>query len=236
MADQPGSPGEPFASPLDPGARAVLARLPVGRHGLPREFVAANQRSRLISAALEVFTARGYPAASIADIVKAAGVSRNAFYANFVDKEACLLATSEAVVGRLTEDLHRACAGADDWAHGVLVAVGSLTAILAEDPRLARLLLVDLLRAGAPARRRHEALLERLAAELRPGRDLGGPGAAMPAIFEVALVAGAFWVVGRRVSTGAVDTVAGLAPELTELLLAPFLGPAAAHRIAMPAD
>lgn len=49
-------------------------------------------RTRLLDAAAEVFVARGIAAASVEDIAEAAGFSRGAFYSNFADKDALVLA------------------------------------------------------------------------------------------------------------------------------------------------
>ena len=70
-------------------------RLPSGRHGLPRETVAASQRARMIDAMAAVVAEKGYAATTVADVVERAGVSRRTFYEQFADKEACFLAAYE---------------------------------------------------------------------------------------------------------------------------------------------
>src|SRR6185437_1927670 len=47
-----------------------LARLPPGRHGLPREFVAHNQRERLIAGLAEAVAENGYASTTIAHITR----------------------------------------------------------------------------------------------------------------------------------------------------------------------
>jgi AcrR family transcriptional regulator len=61
-------------------------RLPRGPHGLTREQVQASQRQRLLDAVLDVVGEHGYPAATVADITTAAGVSRTTFYEQFRNK------------------------------------------------------------------------------------------------------------------------------------------------------
>ena len=61
-------------------------RLPRGPHGLTREQVQASQRQRLVDAVLDVVGEHGYPAATVADITTAAGVSRTTFYEQFRNK------------------------------------------------------------------------------------------------------------------------------------------------------
>ena len=67
-------------------------RPPSGRHRLPREVVAQSQRERMLEAMIRVVAKKGYAATTIADVTKAAGVSRTTFYELFEDKEACFLA------------------------------------------------------------------------------------------------------------------------------------------------
>jgi AcrR family transcriptional regulator len=61
-------------------------RLPRGPHGLTRAQVQASQRQRIVDAVLDVVGARGYAAATVADITTAAGVSRTTFYEQFGNK------------------------------------------------------------------------------------------------------------------------------------------------------
>ena len=55
------------------------ARLPRGRHRLPQAAVERSQRTRIIHGTAEVMVAKGYAAATVADIVSAAGVRRDVF-------------------------------------------------------------------------------------------------------------------------------------------------------------
>jgi AcrR family transcriptional regulator len=59
-------------------------------------------RDRLLSAASEVFTDRGFGAASVEEIAAAAGFTRGAFYSNFPDKDAIFLALMDE---RLAHDV-----------------------------------------------------------------------------------------------------------------------------------
>jgi AcrR family transcriptional regulator len=223
--------GGPFELPEPPEAPLVLSRLPAGRHGLPREFVEQNQRNRLMAAALDVFTERGYAATSIAEVIKAAGVSRHTFYNYFAGKEAAFLGTYDVIVDWLATRAEHSSAGAEDWPHAVLAALRSLCADLIADPRLPLLLGVEALGAGTLARARHQALLERMAAAFRSGRpeDLYDPDR-LPLLDRV-LLAGAISVVVRRAERGETSRPNEVAAELAEVLLAPYLGPAAAREL-----
>lgn len=63
--------------------------LPRGRHNLSREQVTLIQRQRLLLAMASCVSAKGFAKTSVADVLAEAGVSRETFYQNFADKEAC---------------------------------------------------------------------------------------------------------------------------------------------------
>jgi len=75
---------------------SLQGSLPPGRHGLPREFVRANQRQRLISGLAGAVAEHGFMAATVADITSHAAVSRRTFYEHFFSKEAAALAMVSA--------------------------------------------------------------------------------------------------------------------------------------------
>src|SRR3954462_8043884 len=84
-------------------------RLPRGRHALAPDEVLRDQRERLLAAVPAVAAEHGYEAMSVADIVKKAAVSRNAFYRNFRDKQECVATAHEIGHERLFEILSVNC-------------------------------------------------------------------------------------------------------------------------------
>jgi AcrR family transcriptional regulator len=230
MSDHDSSEDGPFG--IGAGSPWALSRLPAGRRGLPREFVEANQRNRLIAAALEVFSERGgYAVASIADVTRAAGVSRRTFYAYFGDKEAAFLGTYDVIVDWLAARAERSTASAEDWAHAVIAVVDSLTADLTADPRLPRFLAIEAFGAGPGAKARQQAVIDRLAEAFGSGRgkDLSAPD--RRPLLDRILVAGAISVLVRRSERGEATSPEQVAAELGEVLLASYLGSAAAHEL-----
>src|SRR5882757_2126348 len=105
------------ASPSESGTELPpeLARLPHGRHGLPREFVVHNQRERLIAGLAEAVVEHGYAATTITHITKAAAVSRRTFYEHFESKEDCFLAAYDVVLEQLRERVIAAGEAVDEW-------------------------------------------------------------------------------------------------------------------------
>jgi AcrR family transcriptional regulator len=222
----------PFKLEIDYSMEPALARLPRGRHGLPREFVEHNHRNRLLAGAIEAVSKEGYLACTVADITYAAEVSRGTFYHHFDDKQSCFLAAYDLVVEWIGETVTGALDGGQGWAKAVKDGVATTLEILAADPRLARVCTIEILFAGPPGLDRFERTLQRLAAPLVAGRAECAFGAELPCHLEPTLIGGAISLVSRRLNAGESDRLPGIAPELAEFLLAPYLGTARAAEIA----
>ncbi len=138
-------------------------RLPGGQHGIPREVVERNQRERLIAAMAEVCAERGYAAVAVADITRQASVSTASFYKQFEDKQACLLASFEELLGRLLEAVENACEAEVEREAKVEAGIRVGTELLAGDIPTARLLAVEILAGGTEGVRLQHAAIERLA-------------------------------------------------------------------------
>lgn len=88
------------------------ARTPVlGTDAVPVSARRAQTRERLMSAAATVFAERGVIGASVEEICEAAGFTRGAFYSNFADKDALVLALIEAGVQAQYAAAEQALAG-----------------------------------------------------------------------------------------------------------------------------
>ncbi len=84
----------------------MLAKTPrAPRKRLSREETRALTRQRLLQAAEEVFSERGFHGASIEEIVERAGYTSGAFYSNFESKEELFLALFDARNAELLQDL-----------------------------------------------------------------------------------------------------------------------------------
>jgi AcrR family transcriptional regulator len=83
----------------------VPDRLPKGPHGLSREEVQASQRQRILDAVLDLVGERGYAAATVAHITKAAGISRTTFYEQFSNKEEAFLVAYDEFGERFLADI-----------------------------------------------------------------------------------------------------------------------------------
>lgn len=121
-----------------------LAALPRGRHKLEREAVRDSQRSRLLSAMLELVGAQGYAATSVPQVVAAAKASRNAFYEHFKDKEDCFLTMCAEEAAQFSDEVLAGAVAASDWTEAARLAVRSALRWWQARPQLARAYLVEI--------------------------------------------------------------------------------------------
>ncbi|GAB2769508.1 TetR/AcrR family transcriptional regulator [Amycolatopsis magusensis] len=126
------------------------ARLPSGRHRLSREEVTGAQRARMLRAAADVMAEHGYPGTTVAAIIKRAGVSRETFYQQFPNKQACFIAALEYAIDLLATSVTPAGSGLAQFDR----FVGDYLGILAEHPAVVRLFLIETYAAGPEAMRR----------------------------------------------------------------------------------
>ncbi len=232
------SPGSAGDDSGDQGFRLppALARLPEGRHRVPREFVAQNQRNRILLAALNVFGAKGFAAASVQDLIDDASTSRATFYKYFADKEEALRAVHDEVLGWLEEEARQVAAAAEDWTGGVLAVTEKILDLFILDPRIARLCGVEIMLAGPEVLGRHDQALGALAEALRRGRSERPWGEDLPALLEPLLLAGALSLVGRTIGLREDPEAKQLIQDLAELILLPYVGADDARRAARASD
>jgi AcrR family transcriptional regulator len=217
----------------DAGYLPPLARLPAGRHGLPREFIVQNQRERLITALVDTVAEKGYTATTVADITKAATVSRRTFYEHFADKEAAFLAAYEMVSDHIRGSMQAAAEVFEEWPEKVRAALGTMLRFLSAEPELARLCMIEPLAAGGEITARHQASMQAFVEILKAGRPRrSGEKRPLPGATEQALVGGIVTLIVREISAGRAAQLEQLLPDLIELTLAPYLGNEEAERLA----
>jgi AcrR family transcriptional regulator len=210
-----------------------MERLPRGRHGLSPEFVAQNQRERLIAGLTEVLFEVGYERTTVSLIGQRAGVSKSDFYKHFDSKDECFFAAYEAAIGRIREQVVEACAKHElaDWPSRIRDGIASLLDLLASDPALASIALVEGLRAGRGVYDRYQAAVESFVPSLRDGAPEAPDGGEVPAATDEAVVGGIASLLGRRVLAGEAERIDELFPDVLEFALTPYLGAVEARRI-----
>jgi len=192
------------------------------RPALPREFIALHKQRRIMDALAELTAEQGYEATKISDIVKRAGVARKTLYDNFEGKEEVFLAAFDAARDEILRRVEEAGAdGDEDWQDRVEAGLAAFLGFVAEQPTLARMCMIEAHSATPATTKRYEDSLEtfvELTRQTLP-RDERLPGT----IAET-LVGGVAWIVYQQIRRGEAERAEDLLPELTEFMMAPYLG------------
>jgi AcrR family transcriptional regulator len=211
------------------GAVAGSDRLPPGRHGLPRSFVAENQRERLLNGVVEAVAERGYTATTISSITAAAKISRRTFYEYFEGKEDCFGAAYEMIEAHVLDSMLAPPRAGEEWPDRVRARLAALLEVLSRDEAVTRCFLVEPLAAGGEVTARYREAMGLLAATLRPEPP---PSELNMEVRDQALIGGIATLIVRRLNSGGAQRLPDLLPDLTELALAPYMGRQEAKRLA----
>jgi AcrR family transcriptional regulator len=204
-------------------------RLPPGRHGLPRVFVAENQRERLLNGVVDAVTEHGYDAATIAGITAAAKISRRTFYEHFKGKQECFLAAYEMIEAHVLDSMLSAPGADGPWPDRIRARLAALLDVLSRDAAVSRCFLVEPRAAGGEVAARYREAMQLLAATLRPEPP---PSQLDMEIRDQALIGGIATLIVRRLNSGGAARLPELLPDLVELSLAPYVGRQEAKRLA----
>lgn len=124
-------------------------------------------RQRLIEGFARAVTAHGYAAATIADIVGQARVSKRTFYEHFSDKDDCFLAAYADAGAQIMEAIAAAVDPRAPWTEQIAAAVQAYLAGLEQRPALARTFLLEIQAAGPRALKARRRMHERFAEQIR---------------------------------------------------------------------
>jgi AcrR family transcriptional regulator len=175
---------------------------------------ASVQRARVLEGMVRAVAEKGYAAATVADAVRLARVSRGTFYALFDSKESCLASAyrlgCEVLEGRVSAAVREAV----DWREELRLGMRAYLGALEEDPVFARVYLLE----WPAVEAERQATLARFIARYRK-TFARSPGAVPPddALFVLAVgiheLACTRVRAGRRV-TDLEDTLVGCAVRL----------------------
>ena len=158
----------------------LLVNMPTARsaalvrpwRGVSAEDRTSERHERLMEAGLEVFATTGYAASSVREISRAAGLTERYFYESFENREALLSALADLIVS----DFLAAAApvlplDADDLPRAVGRGVEAFVASLADDPRRARVLMVETVGVSPAAEEHRRAVIGGLVAFIRQSME-----------------------------------------------------------------
>ncbi len=168
--------------------------------------------------------ARGYEKASVQEVVERSGISRERFQRRFGGKEACFAEAYEMAAERLCAEALAAGRCAESWPGGFRAALARLLSSLAEQPLLAKALLIEVRAARGAAWEKHQQLVERLAAAVDSARSQPGASptaTALTAQFVVGAIEEAICV---EIGRGRTAELERLLPDLTHLAVLNYFG------------
>jgi AcrR family transcriptional regulator len=128
--------------------------------------VAENQRRRLFGAMVASVAERGYWNTRVSDLTEISGVSLRSFYDLFADKDACFVATIEALVDGTVEFV-LAQPDDDDWERNLRQRLAGLASLAASQPAAAKMCLIETFVGGPEAAKPFEDSLVRAEALIR---------------------------------------------------------------------
>jgi AcrR family transcriptional regulator len=165
------------------------------------------QRAKLLDAMVRVVAAKGYEAATVADAVKLARVSRGTFYELFQSKEACLAAAYRLGLDVLAARVTQAVQGATNWREELRLGIRAYLRTFDEEPLFARVYLLE----WAPVAAERDAAIWRFAR--RYGASFARSGVSVPDQALYVLAAGVHDLTRAHVRAG------GRAVELEDVLV-----------------
>lgn len=187
----------------------------------------------MLEAMLRTAAEKGYARTMVADVAAAADVSEATFFETFGDKEGCFLESYDTIIDVLVWRVSNAfeAAGETPWPDRVAAGLRALVELLAAEPEIARMAMVEVAAIGEDARARYQAALERFTCFLEEGRAYSGQGDELPADTARLAVGGAISMIFDevvRADRGA--ELEGILPDLVFAVLMPYLGPEEAEK------
>lgn len=208
---------------------APLVRLPSGRHGLPRAYVARNQRQRITTAVAEAVSELGYVATTIEDIIQRAHVSRRTFYDHFSGKEDAFVAAYDGASEQLYRSIQETMAGQTGSRAKLTACLSAFLAFVEREPAFADMCIVEVLTAGPTALGRRDRVMRAFARLFHEAMTEGRPSAPDAAgLTAEATVGGVYEIVYKRVLRGQTADIDDLLPDLVCFCLLPYEGREAA--------
>lgn len=145
-------------------------------------------------------------------------------------------AAFESAFARLQVLLEMACVGEKPWPERAALAIRQALEFAATDAGAAIVLTSGALAEGADGAERYERLMTYLAGLLEAGRGESPHGTELPPSTERSLVGGVATIVASRVDHARGAELSGLATEMIQFVLTPYIGTEEAMRLAKAGD
>jgi AcrR family transcriptional regulator len=185
-------------------------------------------RERILEAMLLASGELGYEQVAVRNVIERAQTSRATFYKHFQDSEDCFA----QAYGDASEWLYRRLLGAakrqPSWREGLRAALAELLEFCANQPPIAKALLVEVHAAGERPLAQRRDLMERLARALDSGRDEIPSGQAPPPIASDFVVGAIDTLLVAKLLDGEAAQAPEMLPGLLHFVVMQYLGESAA--------
>lgn len=119
-----------------------------------------QRRATILTTALELFGTTGYAGSSVKQICRAARLTERYFYESFSDRESCLSALySDLVDGMRAATVSALAAAGDDVDDQARAGLNAFIGYLTDDPRRARVVLIEVVGVSPALEERRHAVL-----------------------------------------------------------------------------
>ncbi len=223
------APGSLYPRGLFDGQRG----LPRGARHLSRSFVIQSQRERILDAVANLTAQSGFAGVTVEAIASDAGVSLEAFYEHFEDKQDAFAVAYQLGHAKGLGLVERAFSAEGDWRKGVAAALAALLEYLASEPAFAHIALVETLTATDSSAERSDEGIATYAQMLLPGFDEAPRHRRPPAITLEAITGGLFELCFQYAAQGRIGELGELTVHAIYIALAPFIGAEQAAKVAL---
>jgi AcrR family transcriptional regulator len=192
-----------------------------------RREIGGGPRERILRSMVGSVGLQGYASADVSEVIERAEVTPATFDRLFAGKDDCVLAAYDWVIERILERVATAydLGAAASWSEGVRRGLEALLEAIAEQPVVARMVLVEVPSISPDAHARYRTALDRLASMLTGGREYLGEDEEPPPQVELMALGGAEVILVDEVSAGRSDQLPARMPEILFAILVPYLGP-----------
>lgn len=181
---------------------------------------------------LRVASARGYAHTTVAEVLERAGVGEAEFDGMFESREDCFLQAYDAAIDVLAAHVQAAfnAEAEKDWPERVKAGLCALVELLATEPDIARMAIVDVSTVGPDAKDRYHVTLERFTPFFEEGRAYAEGGEKLPPETARFAVGGVGSMIFDEIRAGRAAELRRILPDLVFAFLMPYLGSEGAER------
>jgi len=176
-------------------------------------------------AVVDIVAERGYRAATVAEIIERAGVSREEFDGRFADKEDCILRSFDAFAADWEWRVNNAYSGQPDWRSGLRAAAYEVADWMSANPNLVRFGMVDILEAeNEMVRVRREQALSYGGKLIDRGREAAPDPATVPEAAAMMAVGSIVQLLTHRLQSGTDPDPVEMVQPMMYQAVRPYLG------------